>query len=241
MHFHVYPHPDRVAEAAATLIAAEILARPDAVLGLPTGSSPLPTYRRLIRMHQEGILDFSGVTTFNLDEYVGLDGDHPQSFRHFMDDSLFEHINIPEAQTHVPSGMGDAKATADAYEAAIRAAGGIDLQLLGIGRNGHIGFNEPAAAFSDRTCVVELTQSTIEANKRFFNSADEVPRRAISMGVGTILRARRIVLIATGADKAEAIRSLIEGLITPELPASALRLHPDATLLLDRDAASLLS
>ena len=240
MKLYIYSNPEQVAAAAAKRIADTIHAKPDAVLGLPTGSSPIPTYWALIRMNSEGAVDFSRVTTFNLDEYVGLDGDHPQSFRRFINESLLNHINIRKERTHVPIGIGDVEAAAAAYEAAIDAAGGIDLQLLGIGRNGHIGFNEPASAFTDRTGTIDLTPSTIDANKRFFSSADEVPRRAISMGVGTIMRARSIVLIATGSDKAEAVRGMIEGPIAPELPASALRLHRDAVVLLDQSAASLL-
>ena len=240
MLLHFFPHADQIGEAVAARIAAVIHEKPDAVIGLPTGSTPLPTYRALIRMNREGAVDFSKVTTFNLDEYAGLDGNHPQSFRRFMDENLFRQIDIPREQTHVPDGLGDLTSIAEAYEVAIAAAGGVDLQLLGIGRNGHIGFNEPGAAFSDRTCAVELTPSTIDANKRFFRSADEVPRRAISMGVGSIMRARRILLIATGADKAEAIRALVEGPITPALPASALRFHADASIYLDPAAASLL-
>ena len=240
MLLHIYPHADQIGEAVAERIAATIHDKPDAVLGLPTGSTPLPTYRALVRMNREGAVDFSRVTTFNLDEYAGLDGSHPQSFRHFMDENLFSQINIPMEQTHVPCGLGDLESNAESYEAVLAATGGVDLQLLGIGRNGHIGFNEPGDAFSDRTCAVELTPSTIDANKRFFRSADEVPRRAISMGVGSIMRARRIILIATGADKAEAVRALIEGPITPALPASALRFHADASIYLDEAAASLL-
>lgn len=240
MKLHVYPNPEAVAEAAAKRIADAILAKPDIVLGLPTGSSPIPTYWALIRMNGEGAVDFSRVTTFNLDEYVGLEGDHPQSYRRFMNETLFNHINIRKECTHVPNGIGDVEAAAVAYEAAIDAAGGIDLQLLGIGRNGHIGFNEPASAFTDCTGTIDLTPSTIDANKRFFSSADEVPRRAISMGVGTIMRARSIMLIATGADKAEAVRGLVEGPISPALPATALRLHRDTVILVDQAAASLL-
>ena len=238
MQIHIYKTPELAAKAAATLIAAAILAKNDAVIGLPTGSSPVATYRELARMNKEGVIDFSRVTTFNLDEYIGLAGDHPQSYRHFMDENLFDHINIAKENTHVPSGIGDGAANARAYEEAIAAAGGIDLQFMGIGRNGHIGFNEPAAAFSDQTGVITLTPSTIEANARFFASAGEVPRAAISMGVGTIMRARRTLLIATGADKADAVYGLVRGAITPSLPASALRLHPHCVVLLDEDAAS---
>ena len=240
MQIHVYQTPELAAEAAATLIASEILAKPNAVIGLPTGSSPVETYRRLARMNRDGVVDFSKVTTFNLDEYVGLKGDHPQSYRRFMNENLFDHVNIDKENTHVPCGIGDVEANAVAYEKAIAAAGGIDLQFMGIGRNGHIGFNEPADAYTDVTGIIELTPSTIDANKRFFDSADEVPRRAISMGVGTIMRARKTLLIATGSDKAEAIRTLVKGPVSPKLPASALRMHANAVIILDAAAASLL-
>ncbi len=240
MQIHVYQTPELAAEAAATLIASEILAKPNAVIGLPTGSSPVETYRRLARMNRDGVVDFSKVTTFNLDEYVGLKGDHPQSYRRFMNENLFDHVNIDKENTHVPCGIGDVEANAVAYEEAIAAAGGIDLQFMGIGRNGHIGFNEPADAYTDVTGIIELTPSTIDANKRFFDSADDVPRKAISMGVGTIMRARKTLLIATGSDKAEAIRTLVKGPVSPKLPASALRMHANAVIILDAAAASLL-
>lgn len=240
MQIHVYNTPELAAKAAATLIAAEILQKPDMVLGLPTGSSPVETYRELIRMNAEGLVDFSRVTTFNLDEYLGLEGTHPQSYRYFMNDNLFDHVNIDKKNTHVPSGVGDGAANARAYEEAIEKAGGVDLQFMGIGVNGHIGFNEPAEAFQDKTGVIELTPSTIEANKRFFASADEVPKKAISMGVGTILRARKTLLIATGANKAQAVKGLVCGPVAPTLPASALRLHRNCVIVLDKEAASLL-
>lgn len=241
MQIHLLKDSQHVAKQAATIIAAEMLIKPDIVLGLPTGSSPIPTYRELVRMHREGLLDFSRATTFNLDEYMGIGVEHPQSYRRFMDENLFDHVNIPKGHTHVPCGTGDGEENARAYEEAIRLAGGIDLQVLGIGRNGHIGFNEPADAFLDRTSVVALTESTIDANKRFFASAGEVPRTAISMGIGTIMRARKTLLIATGKDKAEAIRDLVLGPITPKLPASALRMHPCAVIVVDEAAASGLS
>ena len=241
MQIHIVKSPELAAEAAATLIAAAILENPDLVLGLPTGSSPLGAYRALIRMHREGLLDFSKVATYNLDEYVGLDGTHEQSYRRFMDENLFEHVNIPRENTHVPSGVGpDPERNARDYEAAILSAGGIDLQFMGIGRNGHIGFNEPSDSFADKTAVIALSPSTVEANKRFFASADDVPKTAVSMGVGTILRARRALLLATGRDKAEAIRGMVNGPVTPMLPASALRFHPNCVAILDEAAASLL-
>jgi glucosamine-6-phosphate deaminase len=241
MQLHIVKTPELAAECAAAVIAAAILEKPDLVLGFPTGSSPVNTYRALIRMHRGGLLDFSKVTTYNLDEYVGLPGSHEQSYRRFMDENLFGHVNIPQKNTHVPSGVGpDPEQNARDYEAAIVSAGGIDLQFMGIGRNGHIGFNEPSDAFADATAVIALTPSTVEANKRFFASADDVPKTAVSMGVGTILRARRALLLATGGDKAEAIRGMVKGPITPMLPASALRFHPNCLVILDEAAAALL-
>ncbi len=241
MRVLTYDTPQAAAKAAAALIASAILKKPDMVLGLPTGSSPVETYRELARMNREGLIDFSRVVTYNLDEYVGLDGGHEQSYRYFMDKNLFEHVNIDRANTHVPCGVGDdPEKNARDYEEAIARAGGVDLQFMGIGRNGHIGFNEPADAFPDATSIVTLTPSTIEANRRFFASADDVPRRAISMGVGTIMRARSTLLIATGADKAEAVRGMVLGPVTPRLPASALRFHADCVVILDREAAALL-
>ncbi len=238
MKIHICETAELAAKAAAAIIAAEILDKPNAVLGLPTGSSPLLTYQELVRLNRDGVIDFSQVITYNLDEYMGLDGTHPQSYRRFMNENLFDQVNILPENTHVPSGVGDGAVNARDYEAAINAAGGIDLQFMGIGRNGHIGFNEPADAFSDVTGVIKLTPSTIEANKRFFRSADEVPREAISMGVGTIMRARKLLLIATGEDKRDAVRDMVQGDVSPRLPASVLRLHRDAIVVLDRAAAA---
>ena len=238
MKIHVYETPELVAQAAASIIAAEILDKPNLVLGLPTGSSPILTYRELIRMNKAGLIDFSQVVTYNLDEYVGLDGSHPQSYRYFMNENLFNHVNIKHENTHVPCGIGDMPENARAYESAIDAAGGIDMQLMGIGRNGHIGFNEPAEAFTDTTGIIKLTPSTIEANTRFFDCADDVPREAISMGVGTIMRARKLLLIATGDKKRDAIHDMLHGDVSPKHPASVLRLHRDAVVLLDKDAAA---
>jgi glucosamine-6-phosphate deaminase len=241
MQLHIVKTPELAAEAAAAVIAAAILEKPDLALGLPTGSSPLGAYRELIRMHREGLLDFSRVRTYNLDEYVGLSGSHEQSYRRFMDENLFSRVNIPMENTHVPSGVGpDPEQSARDYEAAIVSAGGIDLQFMGIGRNGHIGFNEPSDSFPDETAVIALTPSTVEANKRFFASAGDVPKTAVSMGVGTIMRARRALLLATGADKAEAVRGMVRGPVSPALPASALRFHQNCLVILDEAAAALL-
>ena len=241
MQVFVYKNAEEVARAAATVFAAEIFKKPDCVLGLATGSTPVPLYKELARMNHEGLIDFSRVRTYNLDEYVGLDPAHVCSYRRFMNENLFDHINIDKANTHVPCGIGaDHEADAKAYDAAVEAAGGIDLQLLGIGHNGHIGFNETNDVFVYPTNVITLTQSTIDANARFFDSADDVPRQAISLGVGGIMNARRVVLLATGEGKAKAIRDSIKGNIDPKVPASILRAHQNVQFFLDEGAASLL-
>ena len=242
MQVHIFPHAHQVGQAAATIIAAQLLRKPDSILGLATGSSPIPTYQALIDMHRAGVLDFSRAVSFNLDEYVGIDPEHVCSYHRFMRDNLFDHVNMDPARIHIPDGnAADVHASAAAYDEAIAAAGGIDLQLLGIGRNGHIGFNEPDKHFVYGCHQVELSQSTIEANKRFFDSADDVPRYAVSLGIGSIMQARQVLLIATGADKAEAVRQALEGDVSPQWQASILRAHPDVVFLLDEDAASLLT
>lgn len=228
-------------EAAAALFAAQLLKKRDSVLGLATGSTPLETYAALSALYRRGAIDFSPVRTFNLDEYVGMDASHEQSYAFFMRENLFDKVNIPADSYRLPDGgADDLDAECAAYERAILAAGGIDMQLLGIGSNGHIGFNEPDSVFSDATHVVALTESTIEANKRFFASAKEVPRRAISMGIGTIMRARSIVLIIHGREKAEITRRALQEPVTPEVPASIVQFHPSVTVLLDKEAASAL-
>ena len=232
---------EEMSKKAANIIASVVTLKPDCMLGLATGSSPIGTYDELVKKYEAGDLDFSEVTTVNLDEYKGLPKENEQSYYYFMMDNLFRHINVPESSIHVLSGTAsDSAAECAAYEKAIEAAGGIDLQILGIGRNGHIAFNEPADAFAPVTHVVDLTQSTIEANTRFFSSSDEVPRQALSMGIGSIMKAKAIVLIATGADKAEAVKAMITGPVTPQCPASILQLHPNVTIMLDAPAASLL-
>lgn len=239
MQICVFDNAQQVGQAAATLIAAQLIRKPNSVLGLATGSSPIPCYQQLIAMHRQGIVDFSGVTTFNLDEYVGIPEDHPCSYHRFMDEQLFQHVNIRRDAVHVPSGLGsDLNAVAAAYDQAIVQAGGIDLQLLGIGHNGHIGFNEPGSRFIYGCHVVELTQSTIEANTRFFDSEADVPRKAISLGIGSIMNARQVLLIATGADKAEAVRLSVQGEVDPQVQASILQTHSNTIFLLDRAAAS---
>ncbi len=239
MIYHVYENADQVSLACAMLIAAQVTNKKDSVLGLATGSSPIKTYQNLIEWHQQGALDFSQCKSFNLDEYVNISYDHPESYHRFMQDNLFGKINMKE--TNVPDGnAADLVKEGKRYDEAIQNAGGIDLQLLGIGRNAHIGFNEPDSKFVYGTQMVDLTQSTIEANRRFFDSEDQVPRKAISLGVGGIMAAKTIVLIAMGADKAQAIHDTIYGGIDPMVPASILRTHKNAIILVDKAAASML-
>ena len=238
MQLHIYDTPEQACRAAAFLFAAQITEKADSVLGLATGSTPIPCYQALISFYREGQLDFSEVTTFNLDEYCGIDYKHPESYHAFMDRNLFDHVNVKRSHINLPSGATDEEGAR--YDEQIRARGGIDIQLLGIGRNGHIGFNEPADAFRYGTHVVNLAQSTIDANARFFDSIDEVPRKAITMGVGNILSARKVVLIATGESKAQAIYQTVRGDITPQVPATILRMHPNCIVLADRQAAALL-
>ncbi len=233
---------DELSKKAAEIVASTIRNKPNLVLGLATGGTPMGCYRELIRMHREEGLDFSEVVTFNLDEYIGLSPDHPQSYRYFMDENLFRHVNIRMENTHVPDGMSkDPRKTCEEYEDAIRKVGRIDLQLLGIGSNGHIAFNEPSSPFDSRTRVVSLSERTIKDNARFFKSIDEVPRQALSMGMGTTTEARKIILLASGAGKAEAVAKSVEGKITTDVPASVLQKHPDCTFILDEEAASKLS
>ena len=224
---------------AANILAAQVILKPDCVLGLATGSSPIGTYDQLVEGYEKGDLDFSEVKTFNLDEYIGLDHENDQSYYYFMHQHLFDRINIDPANTNVPNGMAeDIAAECERYEELIRSLGGVDIQLLGIGRNGHIGFNEPADSFDKMTHCVDLTESTIEANKRFFASADDVPRQAVSMGSGTIMKAKKILLIACGEDKADAVAKSFFGPVTPEVPASILQLHSDVVVIADTAALS---
>lgn len=242
MEVYIKDTYEELSESAALLVAQTLQFKQDAVLGLATGSTPLGVYRELIRMHDEDALDFLQVTTFNLDEYLGLPDTHPQSYHYFMQENLFKHINVLRARTHVPSGVAeDVGAYCKQYEQQIRDAGGIDLQILGIGSDGHIAFNEPGSPLDSRTRVGQLTQQTIQDNSRFFDRIEDVPTQAITMGVGTILEARKIVLLATGASKADAVAAAIEGPVSSACTASALQTHPDATILLDHDAASKLT
>ena len=226
---------------AANIIAAQVYLKPDCVLGLATGSSPVGTYKELIAKYEAGDLDFSQVKTVNLDEYVGLTKDHDQSYAYFMRTNLFDHVNIDQANCNIPNGMNpDAEAECARYDAVIEAFGGADLQLLGLGPNGHIGFNEPCDEFPVRTHVVELTESTINANSRLFESIDQVPREAYTMGIGTIMKARAILVVASGVDKAQIVRDAFFGPVTPQVPASVLQLHPNVTVVVDAEAGSLL-
>lgn len=229
---------EEVARVAADIFAQSIRKKPDIVLGLATGGTPVGMYQELIRMHRDEGLDFSQVESFNLDEYLGLGGDHNQSYRYFMNENLFDHVNIDKSNTRVPDGKGaDLQSSCKKYEDDIKAAGGIGLQLLGIGSNGHIAFNEPGSAGGSRTRVVNLTERTIKDNARFFKDESEIPRQAVTMGIGTILEARKIVLLATGSNKADAVARAVKGKVSPDLPASFLQKHPGCTFIVEREAA----
>ena len=229
-----------MSKQAAEKIEACLTRKPDCVLGLATGTTPIGLYEQLVADCRDGKISFARATTFNLDEYRGLDPDHDQSYRYFMQKHLFDHVDVDVASTHVPDGANpDADSACSAYEQAIQQAGGIDLQLLGLGHNGHIGFNEPADEFPVNTHVVGLTESTINANSRLFASADEVPREAYTMGIGTIMKARSILVVASGADKAQIVHDAFFGPVTPQVPASVLQLHPDVTVIVDAEAGAL--
>lgn len=226
---------------AADIIAAQLIVDPSSVLGLATGSTPIGLYSNLVADFEADRISFEGASTFNLDEYRGLAADHEQSYRSFMQQHLFDHVDVCPEAAHVPDGSNpDAEDACAAYEEAIAEAGGIDLQLLGLGHNGHIGFNEPGEDFPVRTHLVQLAQSTIEANSRLFDSADDVPREAYTMGIGTIMRARAILVVASGVDKAQIVRDAFFGPVTPQAPASILQLHSNVTVVVDAEAGSLL-
>ncbi|HSW45928.1 MAG TPA: glucosamine-6-phosphate deaminase [Phycisphaerae bacterium] len=230
-----------MSRVAAEMIAQQILHKPNSVLGLATGSTPIGTYKELVRMHKEQGLDFSKVVTFNLDEYLGLPPSHPQSYRYFMDQNLFNHINVPKGSIHVPYGHAESVLEfCQWYENEIKRFGGIDLQIVGIGGDGHIAFNEPGSSLGSRTRLKTLTEETIADNARFFDKLEEVPRFAITMGVGTILEARKIILLANGPKKAKIVAEAIEGPISSQVTASALQLHRDVVVLLDKEAGSAL-
>ena len=220
---------------AANLISAQIIYKPDSVLGLATGSSPIGTYKLLVDRFKSGDIDFSEITSVNLDEYIGLDPNNANSYRRFMNDNLFSHVNIDSARTFVPDGLAaDTDAECQKYDERIKTLGGIDIQLLGIGLDGHIGFNEPCDHFEKSTHVVDLDESTITANARFFESREQVPRQAITMGMGAIMNAKKILLIANGYAKRDILNKAFYGGITPEVPASILQLHPDVTVIFSK-------
>ena len=239
MEIIIQPTPEAGSIIAAQIIAKLVRTKPDCVLGLATGSTPLATYRELARMHREDGLDFSKATTFNLDEYVGLPPEHSQSYHAFMDEHFFRHVNVPRALIHIPDGMArDIPAECARYEAAIVAAGGIDLQLLGIGTDGHIGFNEPSSSLASRTRIKTLTERTRADNARFFHGdLTQVPFHCITMGVGTIMASREVLLLAFGANKADAVAAAVEGPISAMNPASVLQMHPVAKCITDEPAA----
>ncbi|MDX9867985.1 MAG: glucosamine-6-phosphate deaminase [Kiritimatiellia bacterium] len=238
MDITICPSAAEASRLAGEVIISAVRRKPDLVLGLATGSTPLLLYKEMIAACRNGV-DYSRVRTFNLDEYYGLPPDHPQSYRKFMNDHLFSHLNLARENTRVPDGKTrDVAAHCAVYEAEMKAAGGVDIQVLGIGSDGHIGFNEPASSLASRTRLVTLTPQTLSDNARFFASADEVPRYALSMGIGTILEARTCLLLCFGANKARAVRGAIEGGISQFNPASALQLHPDTRVYLDEEAAA---
>lgn len=224
---------------AAGILASQIIMKPDSTLGLATGSTPIGLYDCLVEGYEKGDLDFSQITTVNLDEYKGLPRENDQSYYYFMHEHLFNRVNIKPENVHLPDGTKeDSKVECAGYEALIRSMNGVDIQLLGLGHNGHIGFNEPADEFEKETHCVTLSERTIEANKRFFASADEVPKQAYTMGIGTIMRAKKILIVVSGEDKAEIVKQAFFGPVTPKVPASILQMHPDVTLVADEAALS---
>jgi len=242
MEVLIFPNAQSLARKSADLVESQINAFPDSVIGLATGSTPLGLYQELIKRHNDHGLSFKKVKTFNLDEYVGIPGNHPQSYRTFMDDNLFNKIDIEKTNTQVPDGMADNPLeVGPAYEKMIQEAGGIDLQVAGVGTDGHIGFNEPTSSLGSITRVKTLTQQTIEDNSRFFEPDEFQPKLAITMGIKTILDARRILLLAHGENKADAVRDMVEGPLSAFCPASALQLHQRTTILIDEPAASKLT
>lgn len=241
MNVLIYESEEQIGIAAGNYMCGQVLQKPNSVLGLATGSTPLKPYSQMIELYKKGVVDFSKVTTFNLDEYVNLDVNDKNSYHSFMHENLFGHINIPEENINFLDGNAeDPEEECRRYEEKIKAAGGIDIQLLGIGSNGHIAFNEPADCFQRWSHVVTLKESTVKDNSRFFKSIDEVPTQAVTMGIGSIMQAKKILIIAIGENKAKAIKQLIDGNVTPMCPASVLQFHTDVTLMLDKAAASLI-
>lgn len=241
MNVLIYENDCQIGLAAGNYIGSQVIAKPDAVLGLATGSTPLKCYGAMIDLYKNGAVDFSRVTTFNLDEYCKLDVNDVNSYHHFMHENLFDEINIPEENINFLDGNAEnIEKECTRYEEKIKACGGIDIQLLGIGSNGHIAFNEPSDTFPKSSHLVALKESTIKDNSRFFKSVDEVPTHAVTMGIGSIMQAKKILIIATGANKAEAVKQLVNDDVTPQCPASVLQFHKDVTLMLDKAAASLI-
>ena len=241
MNVLIYESEEQIGIAAGNYMRGQVLQKPNSVLGLATGSTPLKPYSQMIELYKKGVVDFSKITTFNLDEYVNLDVNDKNSYHSFMHENLFDHINIPEENINFLDGNAeDPEEECRRYEEKIKAAGGIDIQLLGIGSNGHIAFNEPADCFQRWSHVVTLKESTVKDNSRFFKSIDEVPTQAVTMGIGSIMQAKKILIIAIGENKAKAIKQLIDGNVTPMCPASVLQFHTDVTLMLDKAAASLI-
>lgn len=231
---------DDMSRKAANIIAAQVQLKPDCVLGLATGSTPIGTYKELVAAYENGDLDFSKVTSVNLDEYKGITRDNDQSYYYFMNDNLFSHVNINKERTFLPNGMEpDSEKACNEYNEIIHSVGGIDLQLLGLGHNGHIGFNEPSDSFSLETNCVDLTESTINANKRFFASYDDVPKQAYTMGIKTIMQAKTVLVVVSGEDKAKIVKEAFFGPVTPQVPASILQLHKDVIVIADEAAMSL--
>lgn len=241
MRIIVCDNYDLLSKKAAQIVGSQMILNPKSILGLATGSTPIGMYKNLIKMYEEGLIDFSKTTTFNLDEYYQLPINNDQSYHYFMDENLFNHININRENIHIPNGMADdIDAECVLYDKMIDD-NGIDIQILGIGNNAHIGFNEPTINFNKGTHIVTLDESTREANARFFNSLDEVPTKAITMGTGSIFKSKKILLLASGANKAEAIYNTVHGKVTPEVPSSILQFHKDVIIILDKEAASLLN
>lgn len=241
MRIIVCENYEEVSKKAAQMILSQITLKPNSVLGLATGSTPVGMYKNLIAMNKDNIIDFSEVRTFNLDEYYNLPKTNNQSYHYFMHENLFNHININPENIDIPNGMAEnIEEECERYDNAIKESGGVDIQVLGIGNNAHIGFNEPTVNFEKGTHLVQLDESTIEANSRFFNTKEEVPRTAITMGIGSIFKSKKIMLIACGEAKAEAIYNTVYGKVVPEVPASILQFHNDVVLILDKDAAKLL-
>ena len=241
MIIHIVDDYKEMSARAADIVASQVILKQNAVLGLATGSTPEGMYQQLVEKHREKTVDFSRVVTFNLDEYLGLSPRHAQSYHYYMRQHLFDHVNVSPQNIHIPQGQTEnLEAMCLEYDQKIADAGGIDLQVLGVGINGHIGFNEPDSYLKIQTHVIDLTQDTIEANSRFFDTPEEVPRQAVTMGMGSIMKSRRILLLASGAKKAPVIKETVSGKITTELPVSFLQLHPRVNMILDREAAALL-